>query len=139
MYENTVVNVKITMGNIPLTVSQDATQFGYPTQSPIQNNSSTGQLPTNITQTLGFIEPTLVPGFAQQVLPFGQSPVPYPQQSIISPQSSIPNEQPSLYPQTPMYNQSQIPYPDLNIPQPAFNPSYQDSNPNVNPTPTAPF
>lgn len=125
MYENTEVNVKLTLGNIPLTIAQDAPQFGYPTQSLDPNNLSNGQFPTNSAQPLGFIENAPVPGFAQQVPPYGAQPFtsPYPQQ-------------PSLYPQPQVNGQSQLPYPDVNIQQPAFNPSFNNLNPGL--TPSAP-
>lgn len=135
MYENTKVNVKIIMGNIPLTIAQDAPQFGYLTQSSNQINPSNIQLPPNYIQSIGFNEPSPVPGFAQQVPPY--VPPPYPQQSMVPAQNTTPYVQPSLYPQPLVYNQSQLP--DVNIQQPAFNPSYQNLNPEINPSaPIAP-
>lgn len=136
MYENTEVKVKITMGNIPLTIAQDTPQFGFPTQPPDQNNPSNGQFPTNSGQSLGFIEPAPVPGFAQPVPPYG-SPFtsPYPQQSSIPPQSTT--IQPSLYPQIDI--QSSLTFPNVNMQQPAFNPSYSNFNSGATPSaPTAP-
>lgn len=132
MYENTNVNVKLTMGNIPLTIAQDAPQYGIPAQSSNENYSFNGQFTTNSTDPINLPPP--VPGFAQQVPPYSQPPFtsPYPQQSMIPVQ--IAGGQPSLYPQTQVYNQSQLPYPDVNIQQPAFNPSYQNLNTEVNPT-----
>lgn len=133
--------MKITMGNIPLTVAPDAPQFGYPTQSFNQINPPNGQFPPNYIQPIGFNEPTPVPGFAQQVPPYGPPFVnsPYPQQSMVPAQNIAPYVQPSLYPQTQVYNQSQLPYPDVNVQQPAFNPSYQNSNQEINTSaPTAP-
>lgn len=141
MYKNTEVKVKIIMGNIPLTIAQDAPQFGYPNQSSNQINLLNGQLPPNYTQPIGFNEPTSVPGFAQQVPPYGPVPFtsPYPQQSMVPAQSVTSYIQPSPYPQTQVFNQSQLPYPNTNIQQPAFNPSYQTLNSEVNPSaPTAP-
>lgn len=141
MYENTKVNVNITIGNIPLTIAQDAPQFNYSTQLSNQNDSSNGQFPTNYSQLIGLNEPTPVPGFAQQVPPYGPPPstsLPYPQQSMIPAQNTTtPYVPPSLYPQTQMYNQSQLPYPDVNVQQPGFSLSFQNSNPEGT-TPTAP-
>jgi hypothetical protein len=137
MYENTKVEIKIAMGNIPLTIAQDATQFGYPTQ-PNQNNPLNEQFPTNSVQPVGFIDPAPVPGFAQQV-PYGQPPFPsplYPQQSM-NPAQNTGYIQP-LYPQAQLNNQSHLPYPELNEQQPTFNPSYQNLNPVVTSVPTAP-
>jgi len=133
MYENTNVNVKITMGNIPLTIAQDAPQFGIPTQTPYQDNSLNGQFITNSNNPITL--PAPVPGFAQQVSPYGLPPFtsPYPQQTINPAQTT---GQPLLYPQMQEYNQPQLPYPDVNIQQPAFNPSYQNLNTEV--TPSAP-
>jgi len=128
MYENTNVNVKITMGNIPLTIAQDAPQFGIPFQSPNQNDPSNGQFSTNSMNPINL--PAPIPGFAQQVPPpYGQPPFTSsnPQQTM---DPALISGQPSLYPQMQMYNQSQLPYPDVNVQQPAFNPSY--------PTATAP-
>lgn len=121
MYENTDVNVKITMGNIPLSIAQDAPQFGIPIQSPNQNDPLNVQSPTNSTNPVNL--PAPIPGFAQQVPPYGQPPLtsPYPQQTMDPTQIS---GQPSLYPQMQMYNQSPLPYSDVNIQQPAFNPAY---------------
>lgn len=121
MYENTNVNMKITMGNIPLTIAQDAPQFGIPIQSLNQNDPSNGQFTTDSTNPINL--PAPIPGFAQQISPYGQPPFtsPYPQQIMNPTQIS---GQSSLYPQTQVYNQSQLPYPDVNIQQPAFNPSY---------------
>lgn len=136
MYENTKVNVKIAMGNIPLTIAQNAPQFGYPTQ-PNQNNPLNEQFPNNSVQPVGFIEPAPVPGFAQQVPSCGQPPftsAPYPQQSM----NTAPYTQPVLYPQTQLYNQSQLPYPGINVQQPTLNSSYHNLNPEVTPVPTAP-
>jgi len=115
MYENTDVKVKITMGNIPLSIAQDAPQFGIPTQSSNQNEPLNVQFSTNL--------PAPIPGFAQQVPPYGQPPLTssYPQQTMDPTQIS---GQPSLYPQMQMYNQSPLPYSDVNIQQPAFNPAY---------------
>lgn len=141
MYENTKVNVNITIGNIPLTIAQDAPQFSYPTQLSNQNDSSNGQFPTNYIQPIGFNEATPIPGFAQQVPPYGPPPFtspPYPQQSMIPAQNPTMPYVPPSYPQTQMYNQSQLPYPDLNIQQPALSQSFQNSNPEVTPAPTAP-
>ncbi|VVC26826.1 Arrestin-like, N-terminal,Immunoglobulin E-set,Arrestin C-terminal-like domain [Cinara cedri] len=121
LYENTVVNVKITMGNIPLTIAQDAPQYCYPAKSTDPNNPLNGQLQTNSTVPIGFIEPISTPGF--------------PQQSMVPAQSNIPYTQPALYPQTQQYIQSQLPYPDLNTQQPAFNPSYPNLNPEVTSAP----
>lgn len=129
------------MGNIPLSVAQDAPQFNFVSQSSNQVNPSNEQFPLNPTQPIGFIEPSPVPGFAQQVTPYGHPPVtsPYPQQAIIPAQNTVPYVQPSLYPQPQTYNQSQLPYPDVNIQQPAFNPSYQNPNlEGVSTLPTAP-
>lgn len=122
MYENADVNVKITMGNIPLTIAQDAPQFGIPIQSPNQNDPSNGQFPTNSAKPINLLAP--IPGFAQQVPPYGLPPFtsPNPQQTMDPALTS--SQPPSLYPQMQMYNQSQLPYPDVNIQQPAFNPSY---------------
>lgn len=139
MYENTEVKVKITMGNIPLTIAQDAAQFGYPTQPLNQSNPSNGQLPINSGQSIGFIEPAPVPGFAQQVPPYGSQPFTslYPQQPTIPAQNTVPYVQPSLYPQ--IDNQSNVPYPNVNTLQPAFNPSYNNLNSGTTPSvPTAP-
>lgn len=139
MYENTEVKVKITMGNIPLTIAQDTPQFGFPTQLPDQNNLSNGQFPTISGQSLGFIEPAPVPGFAQPVPPYGSQPftTPYPQQPTIPAQSTMPYVQPSLYPQ--IDNQSNLPYPNVNMQQAAFNPAYNNLNSGTTPSaPTAP-
>lgn len=126
------------MGNIPLTIAQDAPQFHDPAQSTDLNNFPNGQLQTNSTLPIGFIEPTPIPGFPQQISPYDQPPFtpPYPQQSMVPAHTNIPYAQPVLYPQTQQYNQSQLPYPDLNTQQPAFNPSYPNLNPEV--TPSAP-
>lgn len=140
MYENTKVDVKIALGNIPLSIAQDASQFGFPTQ-PNQNNPLNEQFPANSVPPVGFIEPAPVPGFAQKVPPYGPPSfisAPYPQQSMNSAQNPAPYTQSSLYPQTQLYNQSQLPYPDVNVQQPTFNPSYQNLNPEVTPVPTAP-
>lgn len=124
MYENTVVDMNIVIGNIPLTIAQNAPQFSYPTQPLSQNNFSNGQFPANFTQNIGFIEPTPVSGFVQQVPPYESPPItaPYPQQSMIPTQSTLP--QPLLYPETHVYDQSQLPYYGVNLQQPPFNPSY---------------
>lgn len=133
MYENTDINVKIAMGNIPLTIAQDAPQFNIPVQLFDQNNPSNNQFITNPTYPTDLPPP--VPGFAQQIPPYGQPPfIPYPQQPMNTAQIS---GQPSLYPQTQMYNQSQLPYPDVNIQQPAFNPSYPNLS-TTEVTPSAP-
>lgn len=144
MHENTEIKTIITLGNIPLTVAQDAPQIGYPAQLPGQNYPANEQLQTNSIQTIGFIAPAPVPGFAQQVPPYSPPPPftsAYPQQ-LVSPVPTAANTfpvQPGLYPQTQEYSQSQLPYPDVNIQQPAFNPSYQNMNPEViSGAPTAP-
>lgn len=116
MYENTDVNVKITMGNIPLTIAQDAPQFGIPIQSPNQNDPTNSAYPVNL--------PAPIPGFAQQVPPYGQPPFTSPNPQLTMDPTLISSQPPSLYPQMQTYNQSQLPYPDVNIQQPAFNPSY---------------
>lgn len=134
MYENTEVKLKITMGNIPLTIAQDTPQIGFPT---LPSNPSNGQSSTG--PSLGFIEPAPVPGFAQQVPPYGSQPFtsPYPQPPTIPAQSSKPYVQPSLYPQ--VDNQSNLPYPNVNTQQPAFNPSYINLNSGTTSSiPTAP-
>lgn len=142
MHENTEIKTIISLGNIPLTVAQDAPQFGYSAQLPGQNYPTNEQFPTNSSQTIGFIAPTPVPGFAQQVAPYGPPSVtsPYPQQSVFPvPTANTFSVQPGLYPQTQEYSQSQLPYPDVNVQQPPFNPSYQNMNPEVTPgPPTAP-
>jgi len=137
MYENTVTYVNITMGNIPLTVAQDASQFNSPTQLSIQNLPSGEQFPTNSNQPIGFIVPGSIPCFTQQISPYGPPSLtsPYPQQSITPVMSATtPYVQP-LNPQTQEYSQSQLPYPDMNVQQPAQNP-YPNFNAEV--TPTAP-
>lgn len=152
MYENTSVKMKIEMGNIPLTIAQDAPQFGYPNQLSDQNNLSNGQFPPGPNPPIGFVGPTPVPGFAQQVLPSGppppfnpsypqqvlpSGPPPYPQQPMGPTENFTPQVNPSLYPQ--IANQSQYPYPDVNMQQPAVNSSFQNLNPGAGTTaPTAP-
>lgn len=133
MYENTKVDIKIAMGNIPLTIAQDADQFGYPTQ-PNQNNPLNEQFPTNSVQPIGFIDPAPAQGIAQQVPPYGQPPFPSP----LYPQQSMSPTQNSTCTQPPLYNQSHLPYPDMNEQQHTFNPSYQNSNPVITSIATAP-
>jgi len=135
MYENIKVNMNITMGNIPLPISQDAHLFGYPIQSSNQINPTNIQLPPIYIQPIDFNESTPVTGFALQVPPYGLPSCP--QQSMVPAQNIIPYVQPSLYPQPQVYNQSQLP--DVNIQQPAFNPDYQNLNSEINPSaPIAP-
>jgi len=131
MYENVDINVKIAMGNIPLTIAQDAPQFNIPIQLPNYNNSANSQFISNPTYPVDL--PAPVPGFAQQIPPYGQPPfIPYPQQTTNTSQIS---GQPLLYPQAQVYNPPQLPYPDGSIQQPAFNPSFQNSNTSeVNPS-----
>jgi hypothetical protein len=133
MYENTDINVKIAMGNIPLTIAQDAPQFNIPIQLPNYNNPANSQFIAPINPTYPVDLPAPVPGFAQQIPPYGQPPfIPYPQQTTNTSQIS---GQPLMYPQAQVYNPSQLPYPDGNIQQPAFNPSFQNLNtPEVNPS-----
>lgn len=120
--------MKITMGNIPLTIA-NIPHSGYPIQLLNQNNLSNEQFPPNSTPNIGFIEPTPIPGFPQQIPSYEQPSLnnPNTQQSINSTQSTLPFVQPSLYPQTQVYDQSQISYPNVSIQQPSFNPSYSSN------------
>lgn len=153
VHENTEIKMKIFMGNIPLTIAQDAPQFGYPNQPTNQStqiqpiNASylppNGQFSTNPAQPFGFVQPAPVPGFAQQMPSYGGPPPltsPYPQQPTFPvPTATIPSVQPSLYPQPKGFNQPQLPYPNTNFQQPPFDPAYQSMT-EVNPAaPTAPF
>lgn len=151
VHENTEIKINILMGNIPLTIAQDAPQFGYPSQPTNESfhtqptNASyplpSGQFPTNPTQPLGFIQPTPIPGFAQQIPPYGPPPFtsPYQQPTISASTATTPYSQPSLHPQTQGFNEPQLPYPNINVQQPAFNPAYQNPNPVDPAAPTAPF
>lgn len=108
------------MGNIPLIIAQNVPpQSDYPTQLSNQNNLSNGQFPANSTPIIGFIEPTPIPGFAQQVPLYEQSSfiTPNSQQSMISTPSTLPHVQPSLYSQTQVYGQTQSSYPNINTQQ----------------------
>lgn len=68
MRGNTVVMARVTIGDVPLTISQDALRLGHPTESHDQNNyPPNGQFPTDSIQPIGVIGSEPFPGIAQQV------------------------------------------------------------------------
>lgn len=130
MNENTRLYVNITMGNIPLTIAQDAPQFNSPNQGTVPLD----QYLPNPTPTIGFVEPTPVPGYAQQAPSNGQQyppppsvPSPYPNQQYYP----LPSDPPSAY------HQTQPLYPNINTQQPPINPTFQYPHPQPI-VPTAP-
>ncbi|XP_050542936.1 arrestin domain-containing protein 3-like isoform X2 [Daktulosphaira vitifoliae] len=114
--ENTTLYINITLGNIPLTIAQDAPQFSFPNQV-----NPTGIYPPNPTSSFGFVEPSPVPGFAQQ---YPQPPMP-----LANPQQYLPQGGQPAYPQYQTPNEIQPPNPGLNYPSPPFGqpvyPQYQ--------------
>lgn len=111
MHRNTDVNMNITMGNIPLTIVQDAPQYSIPALDV--DHSSNGQFTTNATNRIHLTVP--VPGFAQQISPNGQPSFisPYPPLSAIP--ARFTGRPPLCIKKIKAYNKSQLPYPGLNI------------------------